>query len=80
MVVDVMVKTFDLNIVASQDIFATTTNFYVLAIFVEFHFSQASSEFSNVPNVRPMKKVLDSEGRKVTIESFAGHVDGVQEL
>jgi hypothetical protein len=48
-----------------------------LAIFVESHLSQATSKFSNVPNVRPMKKVLDNEGMKVTIEGFAGHVDGV---
>lgn len=77
---DAMVKTLDLNIIASQDIFAPTSNSYVLAIFVESHPSQVASEFSNVPNVRPMKKVLDNEGKKVTIDDFASHANGVQEL
>jgi hypothetical protein len=45
-----------------------------LAIFIESHPSQVAFKFSNVPNVRPTKKVLNNEGRKVTIEGFA---DGV---
>ncbi len=76
-VVDAMVKTLDFYTITSQDIFMPTSNSYVLAIFVESHLSQATSKFSNVPNVKTMKKVLDSEGMKVTIAGFAGHADGV---
>jgi hypothetical protein len=63
--VDAMVKTFDLNTIASQDIFAPTTNSDVLVIFVEFHLFQETFEFSNVPNVRPTKRYWIVKARRL---------------